>query len=99
MGPTPSPRRAGGPEAGRWSAIQRTGPAHGRTTGYRRNEAMVTAGAGLCLAFIRDNSPGANDTAALAETAGIPTDRHTYHPARRLGEPRGPRPEHRPGYG
>jgi len=50
---------------------------HGRGAGYRRNTAMVAAGASVCLAFIRAGSPGASHTAALAEAAGIPTHRHT----------------------
>lgn len=45
---------------------------HGRAAGHRRNADMVTAGALLCLAFIRDASPGASTCAALAHDAGIP---------------------------
>ena len=48
---------------------------HGRTAGYRRNTAMVAAGADLCLAFIHNGSRGASHCAALAEQAGIPTIR------------------------
>jgi hypothetical protein len=47
-----------------------------RGAGHARNAHMVQAGAALCLAFIRDGSPGATACAALAEKAGIPTYRH-----------------------
>jgi hypothetical protein len=50
---------------------------HGRAAGYRRNAAMVTAGAEVCLAFIRDGSRGASHTARLAQAAGITTHRYT----------------------
>jgi hypothetical protein len=38
---------------------------------------MVNLGADVYLAFIRDHSLGVEHTAALADTAGIPT--HRYH--------------------
>lgn len=46
---------------------------HGRCAGLLRNLRMVSAGADVCLAFIRDNSRGATHCAGWAQVAGIPT--------------------------
>jgi hypothetical protein len=50
----------------------------GRGAGFARNAAMVALGADACLAFIRDNSPGASHAARLADLAGISV--HRYDP-------------------
>lgn len=50
---------------------------YGRRAGHVRNAHMVALGAELCLAFIRDKSPGASGCAAMAEHSGIPTIRFT----------------------
>lgn len=51
--------------------------AYGRRAGMIRNTHMVLYGADACLAFIKNNSPGASHCAKLAEQAGIPTYRYT----------------------
>lgn len=49
---------------------------YGRRAGIVRNEYMVDLGADVCLAFIRNNSPGASHCAAYSQESGIPT--YTY---------------------
>ena len=40
--------------------------------GILRNSEMVALGADICLAFVRNGSPGATDCGKKAESAGIP---------------------------
>lgn len=44
---------------------------HGKRAGMLRNRAMVKSGVDLCLAFIRDGSPGATNCAETAGEAGV----------------------------
>lgn len=44
---------------------------YGNRAGQIRNERMVKLGADVCVAFIRDNSPGASTTVLKARREGI----------------------------
>lgn len=50
----------------------------GRSAGYKRNARMVRSMPDMCLAFIRDNSPGSTGCRNLAKQAGIPTETFRY---------------------
>ncbi len=60
---------------------------YGKSAGPRRNEAMVDAGADMCVAFLQDNSIGTRQTIALARTAHIPTFVIDYGPVVELLSP------------
>lgn len=65
----------------RWGLPTEAHPAnwsqHGRAAGHLRNREMVQLGATVCIAFIRNHSPGASGCVALAHQAGIPVHLHT----------------------
>lgn len=65
-----------------WGGIVELHPAdwtkHGRVAGYRRNVVMAHLGADICLAFVRDNSPGTTSMINLAIRANIPVKRFEW---------------------
>lgn len=61
----------------RYPAQWRPNGIYNPQAGLARNRKMVTLGADVCLAFIREGSRGASHCARLAEEAGIPTNRYT----------------------
>jgi hypothetical protein len=50
----------------------------GKSAGFRRNRRMVNSMPTMCLAFMRDNSPGTTDCRNQAKRAGIPTETFKY---------------------
>ncbi len=50
----------------------------GRSAGHKRNARMVRSMPDMCLAFIRDKSPGSTGCRNLAKQTGIPTETFIY---------------------
>lgn len=51
---------------------------YGRAAGYRRNVVMAHLGADICVAFVRDNSPGTTSMINLAIRANIPVRKYEW---------------------
>jgi hypothetical protein len=59
---------------------------YSKSAGPRRNEAMVDAGADMCIGFLRNNSLGTRNALILAKVAKIPTFVIDYDPDQPVSE-------------